>query len=117
VWSGSYGGHDVWRLRPPKLLTVPLTGHEGTVRLIAVSATKTLVTVTAPGEADGEPVHVHGGRCDAFTASAIPAFALRGGRAAKVVSVAFARLASGRYALDIHTAAGNTQYVACANLG
>jgi hypothetical protein len=42
---------------------------------------------------------------------------LRRGRAAQVVKLAIGKLASGRYALDVHKAAGDTEYVACANLG
>jgi hypothetical protein len=123
VWSGSYGGHDVWRLRPPRIVTFPLAEHDGsgrsgTARLIAVSAKRTLVTVVLPGTpSDGLPVHLHGGRCGTFTASTLPAHTLRRGRAAFAVALPIKQLANGRFALDVHAGPGAAGYLACANLG
>lgn len=122
VWSGSYGGGDVRRLRAPKIVASALAQHDasgqsGTVRLIAVSRTKTLVAVTLSSAPDAEqPVHLHGGRCGTFTGLPFGEWVLRGGRGAKVVNAPIAKLSNGRYALDVHRAPGDASYVACANL-
>jgi YVTN family beta-propeller protein len=118
VWSGSYGGHDVWRLRPPKLVTAPLTGRPGTVRLIAVDAKRTLVTVVLDAaSSDPLPVHVHAGRCGALTQGAVPPHTLTGRRTAFAVAMPFKTLSAGRFALDVHAAASDPQIVGCADLG
>jgi YVTN family beta-propeller protein len=122
IWSGSYGGGDVRRLRAPRIVAARLeeqggSGQSGTVRLIAVSRTKTLVTVTLSNQpVNGQPVHLHGGRCGSFSGRPFPAWTLRGGRSAKVVAAPISKLSNGRYALDVHRAAGDSSYVACANL-
>ena len=122
VWSASYGGGDVRRLRAPKIVTSTLaeqngSGQSGTVRLIAVSRTKTLVAVTLSSPPDAQqPVHLHGGRCGSFTGLPFGTWTLRSGRGAKVVPAAISKLSNGRYALDIHRAAGDPSYVACANI-
>jgi YVTN family beta-propeller protein len=122
VWSASYGGGDVRRLRAPKIVTSTLaehngSGQSGTVRLIAVSRTRTLVAVTLTSPPDArQPVHLHGGRCGSFTGLPFGEWMLRGGRGAKVVPAAISKLSNSRYALDVHRAAGDPSYVACANL-
>jgi YVTN family beta-propeller protein len=121
VWSGSYGGGDVRRLRAPRIVTAPLaeqnaSGQSGSVRLIAVSRTRTLVAVTLANASDTSQAHLHSGRCGAFTGLPFGAWALRSGRGAKVVAAAISKLANGRYALDVHPTAGDASYVACANL-
>lgn len=122
VWSGSYGGGDVRRLRPPRIVTRALaeqsaSGQSGTVRLIAVSRTRTLVAVTlSNAPAGAQPVHLHAGRCGAFAGLPFGEWMLRGGRGAKAIAAPISRLANGRYALDVHRAAGDSTYVACANI-
>src|SRR5215211_5732140 len=123
VWSGSYGGGDVRRLRAPRIVTATLEEHDGSgqsgrVRLIAVSRTKTLVAVTLSNAPEGgQPVHMHGGRCGSFAGLPFGEWTLRGGRGAKIVAAAISKLAGGRYALDVHRGAGDSSYVACVNLG
>jgi virginiamycin B lyase len=123
VWSGSYGGGDVRRLRAPRIIAAQLeehggSGQSGTVRLIAVSRTKTLVAVTLSNQpAGGQPVHLHLGRCGAFKGLPFGSWTLRGGGGAKAVPAPISKFAGGRYALDVHRAAGDGVYVACANLG
>ncbi len=119
VWSGSYGGSDVWRLRTPKLLSAPLAGgRAGTVRLLAVDAKRTLVTVVLDAASSTPlPVHVHPGRCGALTEGTIPAHTLDGRRVAFTVAQPFAALAAGRFALDLHAGAGDPAIAACADLG
>jgi YVTN family beta-propeller protein len=122
IWSGSYGAGDVRRLRAPRIVSSTLSEHDGSgqsgsVRLIAVSRTKTFVAVTLSNPpAAAQPVHLHGGRCGSFAGLSFGEWMLRDGRGAKIVPAAISKLANGRYALDVHRAAGDSSYVACANI-
>jgi YVTN family beta-propeller protein len=122
IWSGSYGAGDVRRLRAPRIVSSTLSEHDGSgqsgsVRLIAVSRTKTFVAVTLSNPpAAAQPVHLHGGRCGSFAGLSFGEWMLRNGRGAKIVPAAISKLANGRYALDVHRAAGDSSYVACANI-
>jgi YVTN family beta-propeller protein len=122
VWSPSYGGSDVRRLRPPRIVEAVLdevggSGQSGRVRLIAVAAKRTRVIVTLQGAAATEVVHIHGGRCGAFRAARFAPWRLRGGRGSVLVKTPIRTLASGKYALDVHRTTRERTYVACANLG
>ena len=121
IWSGSYGAGDVRRLRAPRIVAAALaeqnaSGQSGTVRLIAASRTMTLVAVTLANAPETAQIHLHGGRCGAFTGLPFGAWTLRAGRGAKLLAAPISKLANGRYALDVHRAAGDATYVACANL-
>lgn len=122
VWAASYGGNDVRRLRPPRIVEAALeavggSGQSGKVRLIAVSARSTRVVVTLGGAPATEIVHLHRGRCGAFKASGFAPWTLRNGRGSRLVASPIRTLTGGRYALDVHRAGSRQAYVACANLG
>ena len=122
VWSPSYGGADLRRLRTPRIVEAALaessgSGQSGKVRLIAVAAKKTRVVVTLNGAPPSELVHIHGGRCGAFRAASFAPWTLRNGRGSRLVPVPIRTLAGRKYALDVHAKAGEQTYVACANLG
>jgi YVTN family beta-propeller protein len=122
VWSPSFGGTDVRRLRTPRIVVADLaeaagSGQQGKVRLIAVAAKSTRVVVTVTGAPASEVVHIHGGRCGAFKPASFAPRTLRNGRGSWLVSTPIKTLSSGRYALDIHRTAGEQAYAACANLG
>ena len=122
VWSPSYGGNDVRRLRPPRIIestlaAVDASGQSGKVRLIAVAAKSTRVVVTMSGAAGPQVVHIHGGRCGAFKPASFKPWTLRNGRGSALVATPIRTLAKGKYALDVHASQGEQSYVACANLG
>ncbi len=122
VWSPSFGGEDVRRLRAPRIVEAALaevggSGQSGKVRLIAVAAKSTRVIVTLRGASASQVVHLHGGRCGAFKAARFAPWALRNGRGSSLVPTPIRTLAGGKYALDVHARAGERAYVACANLG
>jgi hypothetical protein len=122
VWSPSYGGSDIRRLRPPRIIEARLaevagSGQTGKVRLIATTARASRVVVTVSGAAPSQIVHIHGGRCGAFKAAAFRPWTLRGGVGSALVPASIRMLASGKYALDVHHSPSDGQYVACANLG
>jgi YVTN family beta-propeller protein len=122
VWSPSFGGQDVRRVRTPRIADFDLaeasaSGQHGTVRLVAIAAKKTRVIVTLTGAPATETVHIHGGRCGAFTRASFARAALRNGRASLLLSTPIRSLTNGRYALDVHRTARDVAYVACANLG
>jgi len=122
VWSPSYGGNDIRRLRAPRIIEAALaevagSGQSGKVRLIAVAAKSTRVIVTLNGASTSEVVHVHGGRCGAFKAAPFAPWTLRHGRGSRLVAKPIRTLAGGKYALDVHARTGERTYVACANLG
>jgi len=121
IWSPSYGGGDVRRLRPPLIVESRLaenaaSGQTGTVRLIAVGRRSTRVIVIVASAPASEVVHVHGGRCGAFKKAKFPPRTLRNGRASFLLSAPIKTLSSGRFALDLHRAHGDAAFVACANL-
>ena len=122
VWAPSFGGSDLRRLRPPRIVDAALvekggSGQSGKVRLIAVGARSTRVVVTLQGATASEVVHIHRGRCGAFTTKPFKPWTLRSGRGSTLVSTPIKALAGGRYGLDVHPTPGDQTYVACANLG
>ena len=121
VWSASYGGSDVRRLRPPRIVEAALaevggSGQSGKVRLIAVAPRQTRVVVTLAGASARQVVHIHRGRCGAFRPSGFAPWTLRNGRGSTLVRAPILTLSRGAYALDVHRAAGEQAYVACADL-
>ena len=122
VWSPTYGGDDVRRLRTPRIVEATLaedeaSGQQGKVRLIAITAKTTRVIVTLAGAPAAETVHIHGGRCGAFKAASFKPWTLTNGRGSTLVATPIKQLASGHYALDVHRSPDDTAFVACANLG
>lgn len=122
IWSASFGGSDIRRLRPPRIVDGALaetasSGQSGSVRVIAVKRRKTRIIVTLAGASRQEVAHVHRGRCGALKRAHVSSFKIRNGRGRALVKKPFKSLTKGRYALDVHESAGTAAYVACANLG
>ena len=52
-----------------------------------------------------------------FKSASFKPWTLRNGRGSVLVATPISALSKGRYALDVHRNAGDTTFVACANLG